>query len=180
MDQSQSTGTYVPSYQTHFLRMMGITCYSRFTSISKAAPSAPSSEQPKHNVLLRSQTKQHPTTSTGILSQICIFCSKSRKKNKDRELSLASCEYDSPEANVKEAAQILNDTPLLTKTGSIGFHSKEVKYHHECKREYLNHYSGVYTVKLKIQDCCILPQTTECKTEEILRHFPVSFVLKIF
>ena len=61
------------------------TCYSRFTSISKAAPNEPSSEQPKHNVILRSQTKQHPTTSTGVLLQICIFCSKSHKKG--RELS---------------------------------------------------------------------------------------------
>ena len=60
------------------------TCYSRFTSISKAAPNEPSSEQPKHSVLLRSQTKQHPTTSVTkiVLSQICIFCSKSRKKKK--------------------------------------------------------------------------------------------------
>ena len=133
--------------------------------------------QNNQNTLLRSQTKQHPTTSTGVLSQICIFCSKSRKKKKGREFSLASCEYDSPEANVKEAAQILNYTQLLTKIGSIGFHSKEVKCHHECKCEYLNHYSGVDTVKLRIFDGCFLSQTTECETEEILRHFPVSFVL---
>ena len=27
---------------------------------------------------------------------------------------------------------------MLTKIGSIGFHSKEVMYHHECKRDYFN------------------------------------------
>lgn len=61
-----------------------------------------------------------------------------RKKKKGKELLLISCEYDSPEFKVKEAAEVLEDRKMMAKIGSIGFHSKEVKYHNECKRDYLN------------------------------------------
>ena len=44
-------------------------------------------------------------------------------------------------------------------------------------QSYQYHYSNIDTVRLKILDGCFLSQTTECETEEIPRHFPVSFVL---
>ena len=54
-----------------------------------------------------------------------------RKQEKRKELPLIICEYDSSEFRVKEATELLDDQ-------STDFHSKKVKYHDECKRDYLN------------------------------------------
>ncbi len=42
------------------------------------------------------------------------------------------------ERNIKDAAKVLNDNDMLVKIGHIEFHSKEVHYHNDCKRAYLN------------------------------------------
>ena len=110
------------------------SCYNRFNAI-------PQKDDPLErnvNVLLRSQAPIRSATTSGVLPKVCIFCNMARKKKKGKELLLISCEYDSPEFRVKEAAEILEDKTMLAKIESIGFHSKEVKYHNECKRDYLN------------------------------------------
>ena len=61
-----------------------------------------------------------------------------KQKKKKNKLPLISCEYDSSELRVKEATELLDDRIMLAKIGSVGFYSKEVKYHNECKRDYLN------------------------------------------
>ena len=77
-------------------------------------------------------------SSFGVLPKVCIFCNKARKKVRGKEQPLSSCEYDSVQRNIKEAAQVLNDNDMLVKIGNVGFHSKEIKYHDGCKRRYLN------------------------------------------
>ena len=115
------------------------SCYSNYTAIrGNDASGMEVEETEKHHVFLRSESTISPAGSSGILPTVCIFCNKARKKKKGIELPLGSYEYDAPELNVKEAAQSLNDNDMLAKIGDTGFHSKEVKYHHECKREYFN------------------------------------------
>ena len=110
------------------------SCYNRFNAVAKNDDPLDSNV----NVLLRSQASIRPATTSGVLPKVCIFCHMTRKKKRGKELPLISCEYDSPELRVKEAAEVLLDKTMLTKIGSIDFHTKEVKYHNECKRDYLN------------------------------------------
>ena len=92
----------------------------------------------KQTYTLRSRNEQHKPTTTGVLPPICIFCNKVRREIKDKEVSLINCEFDRTQKSVKEAARILNDGPLLAKIGDIDFYSKQVKYHNECKRAYMD------------------------------------------
>ena len=114
------------------------TCYSRFTAISGEISNEDSTVDINQHALLRSQNPVKSVTTSGVFPKVCIFCNMSRKQKQRKELPLISCEYDSSELRVKEAAEVLNDHIMLTKIGSIGFHSKEVKYHNEFKRNYLN------------------------------------------
>ena len=103
-----------------------------------AAESA--SKQPSNDdrPYVRSQSTKLAVSSSGVLPNVCIFCNKTRKKVQGKEQTLTMCALDSVKKNIKEAARALNDSDLLVKIGDIGFHSKEVKYHNHCKREYLN------------------------------------------
>lgn len=65
------------------------------------------------------------------------------------EVLLINCEYDCSEERVKDAANILHDGPKHAKNGNIDFHSKEVKYHNVCKRDYLNQAHFSVTKKMK-------------------------------
>ena len=114
------------------------SCYSRFTAISAEISIEDSTLDINKHVLLRSQNPVRSATICGVLPKVCIFCNMTRKQKKRKELPLISCEYDSSEFSVKEAAELLDDRIMLAKIGSIGFHSKEVKSHNECKRDYLN------------------------------------------
>ena len=92
----------------------------------------------KQTYTLRSKNERHKPTATGVLPPVCIFCNKVRRKIKGKEVSLINCEFDCAQKSVKKAARILNDGPLLAKIGDIDFYSKQVKYHSECKRDYMN------------------------------------------
>jgi len=107
------------------------TCYYRFTAI--ASETEVPATTSKDRKFLRSQSTQLKVSSSGVLPKVCIFCSKARKKVEGKEQPLTSCEYDSVEKNIKEAAQVLNDNDMLVKIGNVGFHSREVKYHNVCK-----------------------------------------------
>jgi len=112
------------------------TCYYRFTAIASGTE-VPATTG-KDRKFLRSQSTQLEVSSSGVLPKVCIFCNKARKKVRGKEQPLTSCEYDSAEKNTKEAAHVLNDNDMLVKMGNVGFHSKEVKYHDDCKCRYLN------------------------------------------
>ena len=122
-----------------------LSCYSRYTAISGETSKDDGTLDINKHVLLRSQNPIRSATTCGVLPKVCIFCNMARKQKKRKELPLTSCEYDSPEFKVKEAAETLDDRIMLAKIGNIGFHSKEVKYHNECKRDYLNRARGAST-----------------------------------
>ena len=109
------------------------------------------SQQPQkdEHPYLRSQATKFEVSTSGVLPNVCIFCKKIRKKFRGREQSLARCEYDSVENNIKEAARELNDADMLVLIGDIGFHSKEVKYHECCKRAYMNQKRDTLNTKTK-------------------------------
>ena len=115
-------------------------CYSNFTAVQRpqsikrsVSESGDASNTPSSPPLLRTAV-----TSTGVFENACIFCNKIRKKRRGEDIRLGQCEYDSPECNVVEAANILKDSVMLAKVGSIGFKCKRVKYHHTCKTKYFN------------------------------------------
>ena len=57
---------------------------------------------------------------------------------KGKRESLGSCEVDSAEANIKQAALILNNEIMLDRISGIDMKSKEVQYHHSCRRNYIH------------------------------------------
>lgn len=112
-------------------------CFRKFTSV----PAEQSVTQPtaESGTFRRSQCSFNlETSSSGVLQEICIFCKKNTLKVKQQKVPLTSCEFNSAEKAIKNAAQTLNDKEMLVKIGNIGFHSSEVKYHEKCRRDYLN------------------------------------------
>ena len=51
---------------------------------------------------------------------------------------VGSCESFEAETKIKDAAKVLHDDRLLLEVGDIDFVAKEVKYHHTCRKAYLN------------------------------------------
>ena len=64
----------------------------------------------------------------------CIFCGNSRRTVNRKIENIGRCETREAEHSVKEAATILQDTDLLAKIGEVDFITKEVKYHHTCRK----------------------------------------------
>ena len=99
-------------------------------------------EKVESKVSLRSSTTPCLSKSTGVLEPVCFFCKK-RKKFKGRWLLLGSCAKFDFEISIREAANKLEDENIKRKKGNYkykegpDFIALEVKYHHECKREYL-------------------------------------------
>ena len=51
---------------------------------------------------------------------------------------LGSCESKEAEESIKQAAHLTEDHSMIAKVGNIDFVAKEVKYHHSCRKAYLN------------------------------------------
>ena len=66
-----------------------ITCYRCFAAISKAYSKADTA-QSSANYTTRSQSNILSTTSTGVLSKVCIFCEKKDKKQKHNKIQATS------------------------------------------------------------------------------------------
>ena len=115
-------------------------CYKKYTACNI---SAYITEEFESKVSLRSSTTPCSSKSSGVLEPVCLFCNKKRKKFKGRWLSLGSCEKFDVEISIREAANKLEDENIKRKIGNYkykegpDFIALEVKYHHECKREYL-------------------------------------------
>lgn len=118
-------------------------CYKRFTLVPKAIPEIETLEERREEIqqpLLRSKTCTITPTisSTGVLQPVCIFCNRSRKKRQENHEELGSCETPDAQDKIKYAATVLKDEVLLLKIGNVDFIAKEVKYHHSCRKHYLN------------------------------------------
>ena len=117
-------------------------CYKKYTAYNISAYIT--EEEVESKVSLRSSTTPCSSKSSGVLEPVCLFCNKKRKKFKGRWLSLGSCEKFDVEISIREAANKLEDENIKRKIGNYkykdgpDFIALEVKYHHECKREYLN------------------------------------------
>ena len=122
-------------YHTH--------CYKNFSAIATTEKDT-GEEEPQITKMMRSSTLKLESSSTGCLEPICIFCKKDRKKVKGKWENLGSNESINAEINVRNTAIALNDQPLLLQIGNYqhgegpDFVAKEVKYHHSCRKNYIN------------------------------------------
>ena len=115
-----------------------VECYRNFTAV-RHVPVAEDDNQSTREHTLRSDIDPVDVSSSGIFPRVCLFCKHSTKsagRNKPKE-QLGSCEYDKGAENIKAAAQALDDAPMLTKLAGLDLKAKEVKYHHSCRKVYL-------------------------------------------
>ena len=115
-------------------------CYKNFAAIQK---SKKNTTQNSNKATTRSQLNSPPSSRSGILPSLCIFCDKHRKKiNGQWRLSGKNQKHEM-EIAIHNKAMTLKDEKLLLKVGnykdsgpdSVG---QEVQYHHQCKRIFLH------------------------------------------
>ena len=118
-------------------------CYKNFTAVTKVVDT--SDQSSSSNVRTRSTESSPVASSTGVLPRICIFCR--HVKSSSGEL-FGQCETKDAEKKIREKAVELKDTKLLSFIGNYlynngqDFVSLEAKYHHGCRRKYLNRCRG--------------------------------------
>ena len=131
-------------HKLDFDRYLGFhsACLKNFTAISKFTDSTktdtPQASSSSQMPFLRSSLDVHTSTRTGVLSKVCIFCNQVTKKRHNIKEALGNCESFNAQERIKHAAQVMKDNALLAKIGDIDFVAKEVKYHHSCRKSYLN------------------------------------------
>ena len=76
------------------------------------------------------------TTSTGVLSKVCIFCEKKDKKHNNRKQSLVNAETPNFEKKIKEYVFLLQDNKMFARIGDIDSGAKETAYHAICRTRY--------------------------------------------
>ena len=82
-------------------------------------------------------------SATGVLHPICIFCNKGRKKIGGSWKEPGKNEKHETEIAIRNKPKMLNDESMILKVGNYNFGegpdfvAKEVHYHRECKRNYL-------------------------------------------
>ncbi|MCG7875152.1 MAG: hypothetical protein N0C90_02335 [Candidatus Thiodiazotropha endolucinida] len=117
------------------------SCYSNFTAVPKIQePGKTKSRRDSGDKLLRSDIEKQTAGPSGIFEAKCIFCNCIRKyKGPHQKMEqLGSSEAPDAESTIKDAARILDDQEMITKIGSVDFVAKEVKYHHTCRKNYVN------------------------------------------
>ena len=68
-----------------------------------------------------------------------MFCGHVTKSlGQNEKEHLGSCEVDSAEDNIHDAAQILGDNEMLAKISGVDLKAKEAQYHHSCRKNYLS------------------------------------------
>jgi len=112
-----------------------VQCYKNFTAVPQTGVTV-STPAPKQ---LRSNIQSPPgSCPSGIFPMKCLFCRKVRRKKGSTEETLTACEMKQAESTIKSAAVARNDYRLQGKVANIDFVAKEVKYHHSCRRLYIN------------------------------------------
>ena len=116
-------------------------CYRSLIAISKPKIKAKTSTK----ISTRSEnTSPLLPSATGVLTPICIFCNKGRKKIGGSWRKPAKNENYETEIAVRNKAKMLNDESMILKIGNynfgewLDFVAKEVHYHHQSKRKYLH------------------------------------------
>ena len=114
-------------------------CYKNFTAVPKDVN--PSGESSSSNVQTRLSEPSEKTSRTDVLPPICIFCRHVKSASGEH---LGACETVDAEKKIRKKAVNLNDTKLLSFIGNYmygngqDFVSQEAKYHHSCRKNYLN------------------------------------------
>ena len=121
-----------------------VSCYKLFTAVSMKGAELCSQTQDMEItcmkpdlVFLRSKIQSSiPQSSTGVFPKRCIFCDNVTRRHKDKREFLGKCLTQYAENSIKRAAYAINDVEMLTKNGYIDLISKEVQYHHSCRKSY--------------------------------------------
>ena len=114
----------------------GLKAIPNLDDSAKSAKTTPNNHSTSN--LLRSQVQHPATTSSGVFQSTCIFCNLERKRSKHRNIILGNCGTKDAEQAIKNAATKIQDTCLLAKICHVDFVAKEVKYHHTCRKQYIN------------------------------------------
>ena len=116
------------------------SCYSKFTAVPKTQTHQNiRSRRESGDKLLRSDVESTVAGASGLFKEVCIFCKqKTKSKGSTGVERLGSSEALDAEERIKEAACILEDHGMMTEIGDVDFVAKEVKYHHSCRKIYLN------------------------------------------
>ena len=75
-------------------------CYRRFTALNKNYMSS-DPDASTSTYTTRSNVSDLPTTSTGVLMKVCIFCEKKDKKHNGRKQPLVNAETKNIEKKIK-------------------------------------------------------------------------------
>ena len=73
---------------------------------------------------------------TGIMPEMCIFCTKKDKKHNKSKQKLILVETGAFEEKIKRYATTLGDQALLPHLGSFDFVAKEMRYYGICRTKY--------------------------------------------
>ena len=110
-------------------------CYKCFTAVHK--PNICQDGQEMHHVL-RSDIKLQ-TSSSGVFPSVCLFCGMAtRSLGQHKKEQLGNCEELGAGKKIQDAATTLKDEVMMAKIAEIDMIAKEIKYHHTCRRTYLN------------------------------------------
>ena len=137
-------------------------CYQNFTAVPQVSSTSDSSKQ--HH--LKSDSICPSTSSSGIFPHAYLSCNKkfgSHLGGTGRQKNWES--FAATDAIIK-AAQTMNDFPMLSKISGIDLIAKDVKYHHSCRRIYLQ--CAQRTTEIK--DCNPKVQAHSSAFEHLQQH----------
>lgn len=110
-------------------------CYKNFTAISM--PPLGPDVRPKERCLRTNIVAQ--TSSSGIFRPVCLFCHKvTKSQGRLKKEQLGNCETAQAGTSIRDAAATLGDHDMLAQIAGVDFIAKEIKYHHSCRKAYLN------------------------------------------
>lgn len=111
-------------------------CYNSFTVIS--IPNVLSDEPAQTKPMLRSDIDQPMLCSFGIFPPICLFCGhKQKSKDVIRKRVLEVVKF-TLQKRLSTMLQCLDDREMSARISGIDMITKEVKYHHSCRKAFLN------------------------------------------
>ena len=148
-------------------------CYRNFTAVPQVFSKSDADDSSKQHHL-RSDSNCPSTSSSGIFPRACLFCNKVWKslgRNRQTE-KLGNCESFAATDAIIKAAQTMNDFPMLSKISGIDLIAKEVKYHHSCRRMYLQRAQRTTEIK----DCNPKVQAHSSAFEHLQLHIQHTFI----
>ena len=111
-------------------------CYRKFTALGRnTLPKCDDVESKSVHTRSKS-TLASGSSSTGIMSKICIFCTKKDKKQNGSKQKLVLVKAGDFEEKIKKYATTPGDQALSSKLGRVDFVPKELRYHGICTTKY--------------------------------------------